>query len=144
MLLTRVKAYSERKFDSNFFDLVLFNYPQEAYQGEAAKEAYSVRRAQVLLQAPHRSTCRGFLSYSNWAKRWVSLSSPEECSHLDNRRLDGFIDRFLPALSCVDVDREKCRYCHRFAERAVSIDPEYRERARDVPRSVPGHARGSF
>ena len=47
---------------------------------------------------------------------------------LDNRKMDGFIDRFLDT-SCIDVDCETCRYCHRFADEALTIDPEYR---RDV------------
>ena len=47
---------------------------------------------------------------------------------LDNRKMDSFIDRFLEK-SCIDVDCESCRYCHRFADEALTIDPEYR---RDV------------
>ena len=47
--------------------------------------------------------------------------------YLDNRKLDGFIDRFLRN-SCIDVDCEQCGHCHQYADRAVRIDPEYRER----------------
>jgi hypothetical protein len=45
---------------------------------------------------------------------------------LDNRALDGFIDRFLTE-SCIDVDCERCRYCHDYADRALCIDPGFRE-----------------
>ncbi len=45
--------------------------------------------------------------------------------YIDNRQLDGFIDRFLQE-SCRDCDCETCRYCHRWAERVVRIDPEWR------------------
>ena len=130
VLLTRVKAYSERKFNGNFFDLVLpFNYPQEAYQSEAAKEAYSVRRALKYFFKPSQVNVTRVPKLQQLGKA-MGLLYPRQgrsALQLDNRKLDGFIDRFLQH-SCVDVDCEKCRYCHRFAERAVSIDPEYRER----------------
>ena len=45
---------------------------------------------------------------------------------IDNRKLDGFIDRFLEQ-GCTDLDCETCLYCHRWADRAVRIDPEYHQ-----------------
>ncbi len=46
---------------------------------------------------------------------------------IDNRALDGFMERFL-AKGCKDLDCETCRYCYRWAEQAVKIDPAYKER----------------
>jgi hypothetical protein len=43
---------------------------------------------------------------------------------VDNKRLDGFIDRFTKT-SCQALDCEKCRYCHQWADQHVRIDPEY-------------------
>lgn len=130
VLLTRVKAYSERRYDGNFFDLVLpFNYPKEAYNTEASKEAYSVTRAIKYFFRPSQVNVTKVPKLQELGKT-MGLLYPrkgETALYLDNRKLDGFIDRFLKH-TCVDVDCEKCQYCHRFADKAVSIDPTYRER----------------
>ncbi len=47
---------------------------------------------------------------------------------VDNRALDGFMERFARQ-GCRDRDCDECRWCHRFAERAVRIDPVQKERA---------------
>ena len=44
---------------------------------------------------------------------------------IDNRALDGFMERFKTA-SCVGVDCEECRWCHEFAARAVTVDVAHR------------------
>ena len=50
---------------------------------------------------------------------------------IDNRALDGFIDRFRTQ-GCQDVDCEECRYCHEWADRVVKIDPGWRGRMGEV------------
>jgi hypothetical protein len=47
---------------------------------------------------------------------------------VDNRSLDGFIERFRET-GCRDVDCGECRWCHEFAAKAVRVDAAYRERA---------------
>ena len=130
VLLTRVKAYSERKFDGNFFDLVLpFNHPAGSLSKRGRQRSvFRAAGAQHFLSHP-KSMWRGVPQTAAAGQGdGAAVSARKEIAlHLDNRKLDGFIDRFLQH-SCVDVDCEKCRYCHRFIDRAVSIDPEYRER----------------
>jgi len=46
---------------------------------------------------------------------------------IDNRALDGFIDRFKKQ-GCQDLDCETCRYCHVWADKAVHIDPDWAAR----------------
>lgn len=128
-LLRRVKAYSERRYDGNFFDLVLpFNYPEESYTTAASRDAYSLRRAVKYFFRPSQVNVLRVPKLAGLGKKMALLYPRRGQSplHLDNRKLDGFIDRFLEK-SCIDVDCEKCRYCHRVAERAVTIDPAYRE-----------------
>ena len=128
ILLKRVKAYSERRFDGNFFDLVLpFNYPTEAYTNKAAREAYSVKRAMKYFFKPSQVNVTKVPKLMDLGKRMGLLYPRKGKSelYLDNRKLDGFMDRFLTQ-SCIDVDCEKCRYCHDFADKALTIDPEYR------------------
>jgi hypothetical protein len=45
--------------------------------------------------------------------------------YVDNRALDGFMERFREA-GCRDVDCGECRWCHQFAEKAVRVDGEWR------------------
>jgi hypothetical protein len=47
---------------------------------------------------------------------------------VDNRSLDGFIERFREK-GCRDADCGECRWCHDFAAKAVRIDASHRERA---------------
>lgn len=130
-LLRRVDAYAKRRYEGNFLDLVLpFQYPEEAYSSKSAKDAYSLRRAMRYFFRPSQVNVAKVPLLAGLGRRMGLLyprSGPSPLK-LDNRALDGFIDRFLEK-SCIDTDCEKCRYCHRIAERALTIDPEYR---RDV------------
>jgi collagenase-like PrtC family protease len=128
VLLKRVRAYAERRYEGNFFDLVLpFQYPAEAYTTAAARDAFSVRRAAKYFFRPGQVNVAKVTKLDRLGRR-TGLLYPrrgENELRLDNRKLDGFIDRFLQR-SCIDVDCEKCRYCHAWAEKALRIDPEYR------------------
>jgi hypothetical protein len=127
-LLRRVKAYSERRYDGNFFDLVLpFNYPESAYTSGAAREAYSLRRALKYFFKPSQVNVTKVPKLAALGRRMGLLYPRRGKSELvlDNRKLDGFIDRFLEH-SCIAVDCDQCRWCHRFADAALTIDPAYR------------------
>jgi hypothetical protein len=45
---------------------------------------------------------------------------------IDNQGLDGFIERFLRH-GCRDTDCEKCLYCHKWAKKAVSLEPKFQK-----------------
>jgi collagenase-like PrtC family protease len=127
-LLRRVEAYASRRYDGNLLDLVLpFQYPEEAYDSRAARDAYSVRRAVKYFFKPGQVNVAKVPKLGRLGKT-MGLLYPrrgESKLHLDNRKMDGFIDRFL-ARSCIDVDCESCRHCHRYAEKALTIDDAYR------------------
>ena len=130
-LLRRVDAYAKRRYDGNLLDLVLpFNYPEESYTTAASRDAYSVTRAVKYFFKPTQLNVTKVPKLSKLGKRMGLLYPRKGKSplYLDNRKMDGFMDRFFQK-SCIDVDCETCNYCHRFAERALTIDPEYR---RDV------------
>jgi collagenase-like PrtC family protease len=127
-LLRRVHAYSTRRYDGNLLDLVLpFNYPEESYTNTASRDAYSLRRAVKYFFKPSQVNVTRVPKLSKLGKR-MGLLYPRKgksALYLDNRKMDGFMDRFLKH-SCIDTDCEKCGYCHRFADKALTIDPEYR------------------
>ncbi len=130
-LLRRVHAYANRRYEGNFLDLVLpFNYPEESYTTEAARDAYSLTRAVKYFFRPSQVNVTKVPKLQKLGKRMGLLYPRQGASalYLDNRKMDGFIDRFLTT-SCIDVDCETCRYCHKFADKALTIDPDYR---RDV------------
>lgn len=130
-LLRRVRAYAERRYDGNLFDLILpFNYPAEAYANRAAREVFSLRHSLRYFFRPGQVDILKFLRLRRLGRRMGLLHPRRGLSPLvlDNRALDGFINRFLTT-SCLSVDCDECRYCHAWAERAVRIDPAYR---RDV------------
>ena len=129
VLVARVKAYTERRYDGNLLDLA---QPYGFSKAVAAKE--SSRGAWWRL----RRMLRPFLV--DLRRLWNLKKLTEELGmlqhhdgpppvYIDNRKLDGFMDR-LANKGCKDVDCEACRYCHQWAERSVAIDEQYRDAAR--------------
>jgi hypothetical protein len=45
--------------------------------------------------------------------------------HIDNRKLDGFLD-YYKKVDCLRTDCAQCGYCERMANRAISVDEEWR------------------
>jgi collagenase-like PrtC family protease len=133
LLLDRVKAYSERRYDGNLLDLVQnYAYAAEKF-GEKAKDAYSVRRLIkyfVKPQAVNLIKFRKVMEFGQVAGVLYPRHGPNPVQ-VDNRALDGFYDRFREQ-GCQALDCEACRYCHEWAERVVRVDPEWRRRMGDI------------
>ncbi|GMV39806.1 MAG: hypothetical protein AMXMBFR64_15220 [Myxococcales bacterium] len=128
-LLRRVHAYANRRYDGNLLDLVLpFNYPERSYTSKASRDAYSLRRAVKYFFKPSQVNVTKVPKLSKLG-RTMGLLYPrrgESPLVLDNRKMDGFVDRFRER-SCIDQDCESCRWCHKFADKALTIDPAWRE-----------------
>ena len=126
ILLERVKAYSERHYDGNLLDLVQnYAYPIDKI-GDKGKEAYSLRRMFKYFVKPKAVNLLKFAKVIDFGKT-SSVLYPlqgENPVHIDNRELDGFIDRFKKK-GCQDVDCESCRYCHHWAGKVVKVDPRW-------------------
>jgi collagenase-like PrtC family protease len=129
ILLERVKAYAQRRYDGNLLDLVQnYAYPYEKL-GPRARDAYSFRRLLkyfVKPQAVNLIKLRKVIDFGQTASVLYPRRGPNPVQ-IDNRALDGFHDYFRDH-GCMDVDCERCRYCHEWAERVVKIDPEWRAR----------------
>lgn len=126
VLVRRVKAYSARRHDGNLLDLVQPFGFQEVRGSEARRTLWW--RFKHLFR-PFLVDLRRLGNLAALAKERGMLGAAEGTTpvYIDNRALDGFLDRFLKA-GCKEIDCEDCRHCDRFAERAVKIDPEYRQR----------------
>jgi len=133
VLLERVHAYANRRHDGNLLDLVQnYSYPEEK-MGQKGKEAYSYRRLVkyfVKPQAVNLLKFRKVMEFGREASVLYPRRGPNPV-HIDNRALDGFIDRFTER-GCMDLDCEECRYCHEWAARAVHIDPAWKARMRPI------------
>lgn len=129
ILLMRTKAYAERYYDGNLLDLVQnYAYSIDAYE-EKAKDAYSTKRMVKYFIKPKAINLFKFKKIVDFGKE-ASVLYPREGENpvqIDNRSLDGFIERFKKE-GCQDVDCESCRYCHQWAEKTVRIDPQYKKK----------------
>lgn len=126
ILLTRVKAYAERRYDGNLLDLVQnYAYPVEAFGGRA-RDAYSYRRLIKYFAKPggiNLLRLPALIGFGKAASMLYPRTGPNPVQ-IDNRALDGFIERFKRE-GCMELDCESCRYCHRWADKAVKIDPAW-------------------
>jgi collagenase-like PrtC family protease len=133
VLLERVRAYAGRRYDGNLLDLVQnYAYPEEK-MGKKAKEAYSYRRLVKYFVKPQAVNLLKFTKVIDFGRE-ASVLYPRRGPNpvfIDNRALDGFIDRFKTQ-GCMTLDCESCRYCHEWAARAVRIDPEWRARMKPI------------
>ncbi|MBI5526417.1 MAG: U32 family peptidase [Deltaproteobacteria bacterium] len=146
ILLDRVRAYSERRYDGNLLDLVQnYAYPEEKF-GDKAKDAYSYRRLFKYFIKPQSVNLLKFrkvMDFGKTASVLYPLRGPNPVQ-INNRDLDGFMERFKTA-GCQDLDCEACRYCHEWADKAVKIDPAWRSRMGDVYQDLLGEIdSGSF
>jgi collagenase-like PrtC family protease len=127
ILLERVKAYSERRYDGNLLDLVQnYAYPKNKL-GTVGKDASSLRRMIKYFVKPFTVNLFHFRKLVDFG-RAASMLYPREGENpvvVDNRALDGFLERFAER-GCQSTDCESCRYCHQWAARAVKIDPSYK------------------
>jgi hypothetical protein len=128
-----VAAYTARHYDGNLLDLVQnYAYPIEKL-GDKGKEAYSYRRLVkyfVRPQVVNLMKFRKVMRFGQVASVLYPRRGPNPVQ-IDNRALDGFMDRFRNT-GCQDLDCESCRYCHEWAERAVVIDPAWREEMLEI------------
>lgn len=129
ILLDRVKAYSQRRYDGNLLDLVQnYAYPVEKV-GKRGEDAWSTRRMLKYFVKPQSVNLLKFTKVIDFGQT-ASVLFPRRGPNpvqIDNRALDGFMDRFVKQ-GCQALDCEKCRYCHRWADKTVKIDPDWKAR----------------
>ncbi|MGE5189231.1 MAG: U32 family peptidase [Gemmatimonadota bacterium] len=126
---TRVKAYAERRYDGNLLDIVQpYAFGPVAAGGRRHRRGigwllrYAIRPR---LANPARMLALKRLADALNMTRPVAGPPPV---FVDNRALDGFMERFRTE-GCRDVECEECRWCHRFAAQAVRLDGAHRDRA---------------
>jgi collagenase-like PrtC family protease len=99
-------AYSLRRFDGNFAELSEFLFGENIMLGPIRKAIYFFRPLSVNL---FHLRCL-----------YMNTRGLSDILEIDNRKLDGFINRFKNE-SCREKNCEECRYCHETADRTVKI-----------------------
>ncbi len=135
VMLKRVQAYASRSYDGNLLDLI-----QPYAFKDAPRDQRYYKKGLAWLLWVFKYAFRPFLvnpARMMAVKRLAELRGmvrPIEGAppvFVDNKALDGFIERFKTK-GCCDTDCDSCRWCHRFAEKAVRVDPEHRAKALDA------------
>lgn len=113
-LVRVVQAYASRRYDGNLADLI--SYPVFAEQTNRP------------VSNPRRFVARGRHINLSMLKVMAGITQCETPVHIDNRKLDGFLDHYLHH-DCKDsICGVDCRYCESVAARAVTLHPEKQER----------------
>jgi len=133
ILLKRVAAYNARKYDGNLLDLVQnYAYPAETF-GEKGKQFYSKKRLVKYFLKPRTINLTKLTKVIDFGKT-ASVLYPLEGKNpvqIDNRALDGFLDRF-ETKGCMDDDCESCGYCQLWADKTVKIDPNWAKKMKGI------------
>ena len=123
LLELRVRAYTQGYYHGNLLDLVQnYAYPRSVMTGRD-DQMYSLKRMARYFFRPGEVNLLRFRDVIAYGKE-LSLLYPREGDnpvYVDNQALDGFLDRFEKQ-GCENLDCERCRYCHRWADRVVRMD----------------------
>ncbi|MFQ5570389.1 MAG: U32 family peptidase [Rhodothermales bacterium] len=124
LLVLRACAYHERRYEGNLLDLVQ-PYHVPPTNGATQRRGFAWIARHFL--RPGTVRWRRLPLFFRLAKRRGLLGEQEGPPpvYVDNRALDGFINRFLTH-GCRDRDCRSCRYCHGWAERTVQLDEAWR------------------
>ncbi len=131
-MLMRVKAYSERRYDGNLLDLI----QPYGFTGHPKTDRYyrgTLGRILRYLVRPNLVNPLKLRPLKKLAElRGMSAPvSSEPPVYIDNRALDGFIERFKTK-GCIDQDCKSCRWCHDFADKAVRLNETHRRQALEL------------
>ncbi|MBD3637579.1 MAG: U32 family peptidase [Crocinitomicaceae bacterium] len=130
ILTLRVDAYHNRKYDGNLLDIVQnYAYPASSMKSKDEKDSYSLKRKMKYFFKPFQFNMTKFTEIDEYGKNTSMLYPRKEDNpvFVDNRALDGFLKRFEKQ-GCEELDCENCFYCHKWAEKTVYFNKEWREK----------------
>lgn len=125
-MLRRVRAYHGRRFDGNLIGLVqCYGFADKPSKKQPMRrwlwevwEMFKPWKVDPLRLLPLKRL-------ANLQGMIYAPSGGQDMFSVDNRALDGFVDRFVQE-NCINLDCDRCLYCHEYARRAVHIDENYR------------------
>lgn len=132
VLLNRVNAYCQRRYDGNLLDLI----QPYSFKGIKYDKRFYKQGLGWMLKFFFRPNLVNPMKLK-LLKNVVDLrdmSAPvegEEAVYIDNKLMDGFITRFMEK-GCRDEDCENCSWCYHFAEKAIRLNEDRRNKALDA------------
>jgi collagenase-like PrtC family protease len=137
IMVTRIKAYAERKYDGNLLDLV----QSYGHERTAAREAHYNKKSKLKQTLHFLNPFRNNLHLSKQIGAFAEFKgmqgplSFKQPIYIDNRQLDGFLEEVWKR-ECRYADCNQCRHCHKVAEKVVRIDETYRQRCLQMHRDI--------
>ncbi|MBD3320093.1 MAG: peptidase U32 [Chitinivibrionales bacterium] len=125
LVLKRVAAYAHRSFDGNLWELVA----PVAYITARQKASLCSRfRVIAHLFRPNLIKTSSMLLMKKYAEKLLvaDYQAPDSPVYIDNKALEGFLEG-LHERECAKMNCEQCSYCSAWVEKAVRIDPQYRD-----------------
>jgi collagenase-like PrtC family protease len=125
LLVKRVRAYVERRFDGNLLEIV---GPVAAIKKQLGASAGQRARVVATMFRPTRVKLGPLLEMKRYADSAIlhEYDRGRAPVYIENRSLAGFLEG-IKTRRCSLSACESCRYCHEWADRVVAIDPTYRE-----------------
>jgi len=130
-LLLRTRAYFDRWFDGNLMDLVqCYGFPDRPGPTQPKHPRFWELREFL---KPWKLNPIRLLPLRDLAKLqgWIYEREQGTSLYVDNRALDGFIEKFLKE-PCTNADCDGCRHCHDYAARALYLDPDCQARSLEL------------
>ena len=124
LLIQRVRAYAERSFDGNLYELVA--PVAQINRKLGASWLRRIRMAAILLK-PWWVKMRTLLLMKEYAEAAIvdTFAKENALVFIDNRLLDGFLDG-VRSRECGSLRCDECGYCAGVTDRAVTVNPQYR------------------
>lgn len=126
VLAERVRAYSEGRFSGNLLDLIQ-PYGYKRAPGKGKGRLSGLRRFARYFLRPGVINFAGLVRLKRLAEKRGLIEELEGAPvYLDNAKLDGFLAGFR-AIDCRKTDCARCGYCAAWTDKALKVDPLYRE-----------------
>lgn len=123
VLVLRARAYHQRRYDGNLLDLVQpYGFQSSGRKPPRRGPGWAARHFLQLGGVRWRALPR---LYELARQRGLLGSAGGSPVNIDNRALDGFMQRFVTE-GCRERDCDDCRYCHAWADKVVQIDEDWR------------------
>jgi len=136
VMLTRLEAYSNRKYNGNLIDLV---QPYGHKKDNESEKHYSKDRFKKILNflRPFKVNLRQMKKVDELAKVKGMLTPLEgdQPVFIDNQKLNGYLKNVW-SKRCRYRDCESCQYCHTVAKEVVKVDLGYKNKCLELHNSI--------
>lgn len=138
ILVKRVKAYSERKYEGNLIDLVQpFGHEQGQKKEKVTYLAAKFLSSLGFLLRPSKVNVLKLLTFKKLSEKRGLLMplKDKQPIYIDNQKLDGFLD-VISKRSCRNLSCETCQHCHQYSQKAITIDEGFKKECLSLHKEI--------